>query len=238
VPESGVQLSILRSENIHKSYLDTDKRVDVLRGIDLEVAEGETVAIVGPSGAGKSTFLHVLGGLDVPDQGKVFINGRDVYGLSDAERATARNREIGFVFQFYHLLPELSALDNVLLPILIQQNRHSRTSEMKDAAAVALGEVGLKDRMRHKPNQLSGGEQQRVAIARALICRPKIVLCDEPTGNLDSVTGDSVIDLLMALNARTRQAFVIVTHDDRVAARCRRNIHMRDGVLTLQPDRP
>jgi ABC-type lipoprotein export system ATPase subunit len=224
-------MSILRSENIHKSYLDTDKRVDVLRGIDLEVAEGETVAIIGPSGAGKSTFLHVLGGLDVPDKGTIYINGHEIYKLGDAERAAVRNRDVGFVFQFYHLLPELSAQDNVLLPQLIQQNRGSRTSEMKEAAGAALRDVGLGERKSHKPSQLSGGEQQRVAIARALINRPKVVLCDEPTGNLDSATGDAVIDLLMALNAKTRQAFVIVTHDDHVAARCRRNVHMKDGIL-------
>ena len=225
-------MTILKSDNVHKSYTDTVKRVEVLKGINLEVAQGETVAIVGPSGAGKSTLLHVLGGLDSPDQGKVFIDGRDLYRLNDVERSLVRNRDIGFVFQFYHLLPELDALNNVLLPVFIQKNIRRHTPELTEAGVAALRDVGLVTRMDHKPGQLSGGEHQRVAIARALINRPKLVLCDEPTGNLDSATGEAVIDLLLALNEKLGQAFVIVTHDEHVAARCHRIVHMRDGILT------
>jgi len=224
-------MAILKSSNIRKSYTDTDRRIEVLKGVGLEVAHGETVAIVGPSGAGKSTFLHIVGGLDAPDAGEVMIEGRDIYRLNDAERAAIRNRDIGFVFQFYHLLPELNALDNVLLPVFIRQNIHRATPELLEAGAAALRDVGLSGRMDHKPGQLSGGEHQRVAIARALINRPKLVLCDEPTGNLDSVAGDAVIDLLLALNKKMGQAFVIVTHDDHVATRCHRIVHMKDGIL-------
>lgn len=227
-------MTILKADNIHKSYTDTDRRVDVLKGINLEIAAGETIAIAGPSGAGKSTLLHVLGGLDSPDQGKVSLDGRDLYRLNDAERAAVRNRDIGFVFQFYHLLPELSALDNALLPVFIQKNIRRRTPELLEQGVAALRDVGLVNRMDHKPGQLSGGEHQRVAMARALINRPKIVLCDEPTGNLDSATGDAVIDLLLALNEKIGQAFVIVTHDEHVADRCHRIVHMKDGLLTDQ----
>ncbi len=222
---------ILKAEQIYKSYTDTQRRVEVIKGLDLEVAQGETVAIVGPSGAGKSTLLHVLGGIDVPDKGKVFLDGKDLYQMSDRDRSGVRNRDIGFVFQFYHLLPELSAIDNVLLPVFIKKNDSRRTPEMLEAGVAALKDVGLVNRMEHKPHQLSGGEQQRVAIARALMNRPRLVLCDEPTGNLDSATGGSIIELLMALNKKMGQAFVIVTHDEAVAGRCRKIIHMRDGVL-------
>ncbi len=222
---------ILKAEQIYKSYTDTRRRVEVIKGLDLEVAEGETVAIVGPSGAGKSTLLHVLGGIDVPDKGRVFLEGKDLYQMNDRDRSGVRNRDIGFVFQFYHLLPELSAIDNVLLPVFIKKNDSRRTPEMLEAGVAALKDVGLVNRMEHKPYQLSGGEQQRVAIARALMNRPRLVLCDEPTGNLDSATGGSIIELLMALNKKMGQAFVIVTHDEAVAVRCRKAIHMRDGVL-------
>lgn len=222
---------ILKAEDIRKTYTDTVKQVSVLKGIDLEVAHGETVAIIGPSGAGKSTLLHVLGGLDPADQGRVFLSGQDLYLMKDAERSEVRNREIGFVFQFYHLLPELSALDNVLLPVFIARNVRRCTPEMYEQGARALQEVDLSDRMDHKPHQLSGGEQQRIAIARALINRPKVVLCDEPTGNLDSNTGQTVIDLLLGLNKKNGQAFVIVTHDEAVAQRCARVVRMKDGRL-------
>ncbi|NTV28713.1 MAG: ABC transporter ATP-binding protein [Candidatus Omnitrophica bacterium] len=227
-------MTCLKAENIYKSYTDTNRRVDVLKGINLSIEAGETIAIIGPSGAGKSTLLHVLGGLDSPDRGKVFLEGRDLYRLSDVERSAARNRDIGFVFQFYHLLPELNALDNVLLPVFIRQNVRQRTPELVEQGVASLREVGLVSRLDHKPGQLSGGEHQRVAIARALVNRPKVVLCDEPTGNLDSVTGDAIIDLLLALNEKVGQAFVIVTHDEHVAARCHRIVHVKDGQLTDQ----
>ncbi|MBF0485288.1 MAG: ABC transporter ATP-binding protein [Candidatus Omnitrophica bacterium] len=223
-------MTILRAKNIHRSYTDTIDRVDVLKGIDCEIREGETIAIVGPSGAGKSTFLHILGGLDEPDQGKVFLKDRDMYALCDGDRAAIRNREFGFVFQFYHLLPEFHALHNVILPAFIQKNS-CRIKELEGLGRAALEQVGLKDRLHHKPNQLSGGEQQRVAIARALVNKPEIVFCDEPTGNLDSHAGDAIIDLLLALNDKTKQTIIIVTHDEHVAARCRRKIHIKDGIL-------
>jgi lipoprotein-releasing system ATP-binding protein len=223
-------MAILKAENIYKAYTDTQKRVDVLQGIDLEVSEGESVAIVGPSGAGKSTLLHVLGGLDVPDKGAVLLNGRDLYAMGDAERARVRNKGLGFVFQFYHLLPEFTALENVLLPVFVNEGR-GQMRLFEDKGRAALKRVGLSDRAAHKPSQLSGGEQQRVAIARALMNAPKVLLCDEPTGNLDSASGASVIELILGLHA-AGQAIVIVTHDEAVAARCSRNVHIKDGVLT------
>jgi lipoprotein-releasing system ATP-binding protein len=223
-------MAILKAENIYKSYTDTQKRVDVLKGIDLEVCEGESVAIVGPSGAGKSTLLHVLGGLDVPDKGAVLLNGRDLYAMGDAERARVRNKGLGFVFQFYHLLPEFTALENVLLPVFVNEGR-GQMRLFEDKGREALKCVGLSDRSGHKPSQLSGGEQQRVAIARALMNAPKVLLCDEPTGNLDSASGSAVIELILGLHAGG-QAIVIVTHDEAVAARCGRTVHIKDGVLT------
>jgi lipoprotein-releasing system ATP-binding protein len=221
---------VLKAENIYKSYTDTQKRVDVLKGIDFEVCEGESVAIVGPSGAGKSTLLHVLGGLDVPDKGAVLLNGRDLYAMGDAERARVRNKGLGFVFQFYHLLPEFTALENVLLPVFVNEGQ-GQMRRFEDKGREALKRVGLSDRAAHKPSQLSGGEQQRVAIARALMNAPKVLLCDEPTGNLDSASGVSVIELILGLHA-AGQAIVIVTHDETVAARCSRVVHIKDGVLT------
>ncbi len=221
---------LLKSENICKAYTDTQKRVEVLKGIDLEVGQGESVAIVGPSGAGKSTLLHVLGGLDVPDQGVVLLNGRDFYALDDGRRSAARNAMIGFVFQFYHLLPEFTALENVFLPAFVQGGR-GRMKAFEAAAREALRRVGLEARAAHKPHQLSGGEQQRVAMARALVNGPKVLLCDEPTGNLDSASGAVVIDLILGMHAQG-QAIVIVTHDEAVAARCGRIVHIKDGVLT------
>jgi lipoprotein-releasing system ATP-binding protein len=221
---------LLKAENIHKSYTETQKRVDVLKGIDLEVGEGESVAIVGPSGAGKSTLLHVLGGLDVPDQGAVLLNGQDLYAMNDARRSLARNGAIGFVFQFYHLLPEFTALENVGLPLFVRKGAGS-IRDVEAPALEALRRVGLVERAAHKPGQLSGGEQQRVAIARALINRPRMLLCDEPTGNLDSASGSGVIDLILDLHT-AGQSVVIVTHDEAVAARCGRIVHIKDGVLT------
>jgi lipoprotein-releasing system ATP-binding protein len=221
---------VLKAENIYKSYTDTQKRVDVLKGIDLDVCEGESVAIVGPSGAGKSTLLHVLGGLDVPDKGAVLLNGQDLYAMGDVERARVRNRGLGFVFQFYHLLPEFTALENVLLPVFVNEGR-GQMRLFEDKGREALVRVGLSDRAGHKPGQLSGGEQQRVAIARALMNAPKVLLCDEPTGNLDSASGAAVIELILGLHA-DGQAVVIVTHDEAVAARCGRIVRIKDGVLT------
>jgi ABC-type lipoprotein export system ATPase subunit len=222
---------VLQVSNIFRSYTDTQKRVDVLKGVSLDVSAGETVAVVGPSGAGKSTLLHIIGGLDRPDEGRVVFSGRDLYRLSDAERSGVRNAAIGFVFQFYHLLPDLTALENVMLPLMVGGNLGSRTRVIEERAAKRLEEVGLGGRMDHKPNQLSGGEQQRAAVARALINDPALLLCDEPTGNLDSLSGNAVIELLFSLNVREKRTLVIVTHDENLARRASRLVHIKDGVL-------
>lgn len=224
---------ILKLNKIYKSYTDTQRSIEVIKGLDLSIDYGETVAIVGPSGAGKSTLLHIIGGIDAPQKGQVLLDGKDLYKMNDQDRSRACNQDIGFIFQFYHLLPELSAIDNVLLPMFIQQQNVDRSPIVWEKGVAALQEVGLVNRMDHKPYQLSGGEQQRVAIARALINRPRLVLCDEPTGNLDSQTGGAIIDLLMALNQKMKQAFIIVTHDLNIAKRCHRMIDMRDGVLHI-----
>jgi len=221
---------ILEASNINKSYSRSGSVLHILKGIDLKIKEGEIVSIAGPSGAGKSTLLHVLGGLDQPDQGAVNLDGDDVYSLNDGPRAKMRNDKVGFVFQFYHLLPEFTALENVLLPAMIQA-RQGKKKKFEGAASSLLEKVGLKSRMQHKPYQLSGGEQQRVAIARALINKPRIVFCDEPTGNLDSESGEDIINLLMDLNKKNNQTLVIVTHDEHVAIRSHRVIHIRDGEL-------
>jgi putative ABC transport system ATP-binding protein len=196
--------------------------------VTLTVPEGSYAAIVGPSGSGKSTLMHLLGGLDRPTTGQLLIGGRDVAGLSAPDMATLRNRTIGFVFQSFHLLPRTSAVDNVALPLVYAG---VRAGERRRRAAEMLDRVGLGHRLRHRPNQLSGGEQQRVAIARALIGSPSLLLADEPTGNLDSATGAEVLALLESLNADSGVAVVLVTHDHDVAARARRQIRMRDGAI-------
>jgi lipoprotein-releasing system ATP-binding protein len=224
------QTVILEAVNVHKSYNHSGRVLHVLKGIDLKIEKGEIITIVGPSGAGKSTLLHILGALDNPSGGKVTIEGEDIYSLNDITRARIRNKKIGFVFQFYHLLPEFTALENVILPALIKEDqRKNKPCESKGLAF--LEQVGLKERVQHKPNQLSGGEQQRVAIARALINEPKIIFCDEPTGNLDSESGDEIINLLMELNKKNNQTLVVVTHDESIARLSTRTIHMRDGRL-------
>ena len=221
---------ILEASNIKRSYKQSTGRLEVLKGIDLKVNEGEVTAVVGPSGAGKSTLLHILGGLDSPSEGRVQLDGDDLYKINDRKRARVRNEKIGFIFQFYHLLPEFSALENVCLPLLVKED----AQDMKRAKARGvelLTKVGLKDRLLHKPNELSGGEQQRVAIARALINEPKIIFCDEPTGNLDSQTGEEIINLLLSLNKENKQTLVVVTHDEELARLSGRVVHMRDGKL-------
>lgn len=219
---------ILNVQNIHKSYGRKEAAVHVLKGIDLAVEAGKFLAIVGPSGAGKSTLLHILGGLDHPDQGNVYFDGTDLYALDDVQRAKARNIKIGFVFQFYHLLPEFTALENVLLPVLIKEDT-AQIKPFREKGRFLLEQVGLKERVAHHPQQLSGGEQQRVAIARALINEPQIVFCDEPTGNLDSQTGSEIIQLLSQLNQKNKQTLVIVTHDENIARQSDQVVHMRDG---------
>jgi lipoprotein-releasing system ATP-binding protein len=218
---------LIEAVNIHKIYPGP---LHVLKGVDITIDAGEVVAIIGPSGAGKSTLLHILGGLDVPKEGQVVFNNQNLYGLSDIKRAQVRNSEMGFVFQSYHLLPELSALENVILPAMIKENSR-KTSTLEFAGLKLLEQLGLSARASHRPNQLSGGEQQRVAIARALMNGPKVVFCDEPTGNLDSVSGSIVMDTLLRLNKTHGATVIIVTHDEKVAARTQRTVAMKDGLL-------
>ena len=219
---------MLEANNLHKSYNHKASALHVLRGVSLKIKDGDFLAIVGPSGAGKSTLLHILGGLDRPSDGKVILDGEEIYALSDSRRAFLRNQKIGFVFQFYHLLPEFSALENVILPSLIKDDMAHR-KEAEEKGKSLLEKVGLKARITHKPYELSGGEQQRVAIARALVNDPKIIFCDEPTGNLDSQSGKEIIDLLAELNQKTGQTLVIVTHDEKIATRSRVVMRMKDG---------
>lgn len=217
---------MIEAKGLRKIYRNGAKELEVLKGIDLKVEKGEVLAVLGPSGAGKSTLLHLLGGLDSPTSGEILIDGVDIYSLGDMERARMRNRKIGFVFQFYHLLPEFNAFENVMLPLLIKgedgKNRRDRGAEL-------LRSVGLEGRMSHRPSQLSGGEQQRVAIARALINDPELLLCDEPTGNLDSETGKNIIELLWELNKSRKMTLMVVTHDAQIAKDAKRVLYIRDG---------
>ena len=219
---------ILAGYDLVRTYQLDGLRVSALRGVTVEVPAGGHVAIVGPSGSGKSTLMHLLGGLDRPTSGRLLIDGRDVAGLDAAGLARLRNEAIGFVFQSFHLLARTSALDNVALPLVY---RGMRAARRREAAAAMLDRVGLGHRLGHRPNQLSGGEQQRVAIARALVTGPRVLLADEPTGNLDSGTGAEVLALLSRLNAEDGVALLVVTHDAQVAARAHRRIVMRDGLV-------
>jgi lipoprotein-releasing system ATP-binding protein len=232
VPATDRPTEILRAEGVSKTYRMGDSIVEVLRDLDLSVAEGEIVAVVGASGVGKSTLLHILGVLDRPDSGRLWFRGRDVTGLNGSERARLRNRAFGFVFQFYHLIPELTALENVLLPGMIAHRRRAWRRQKAEAHARAtdvLDRMGLGHRLRHRPPQLSGGERQRVAIARAIYNRPAVLLCDEPTGNLDPKTSAGIRDLLHEVNREEGQTMVVVTHDEELALDASRVLRMRDG---------
>jgi len=215
---------MLIAKDIKKIYTTGSGEVRAVDGISLHIRKGESVAIVGPSGAGKSTLLHILGGLDRPDSGSVAIGGEEIYSISDSRRARARNRKIGFIFQFYHLLPEFTALENVMMPALI-----GNIPNAKKRAKELLETVGLGDRVDHKPGELSGGESQRVAIARALINAPDVLLCDEPTGNLDSKNSGSIYELLLGIKVKYGTAIAIVTHDETVCTRTDRSIRLKDG---------
>ncbi len=213
---------------LEKTYLMGDRRLEVLRGIDLDIQAGELVALTGPSGAGKSTFLHLLGTLDVPTRGRIRIAGVDVFERDEEERTLFRNDTIGFVFQSHHLLPEFTALENAMMPALI---RRVGREEARRRGAEVLGLVGLSERMEHRPGELSGGEQQRVAIARALCLSPRLLLADEPTGNLDPQTAEGIHQLLIDLNARTGITAVVVTHNERLAGAMPRRLRLLGGRL-------
>jgi lipoprotein-releasing system ATP-binding protein len=213
-----------------KSFPMGGRELTVLKGISLDIARGEILAIVGASGAGKSTLLHIIGTLDRPTSGTVLFEGRDLFRLSEQEQAGFRNRRIGFVFQFHHLLPEFTALENTYLPALIEKGS---TAQVRADAGALLKDVGLGDRLHHKPGELSGGEHQRVAVARALMQRPALVLADEPTGNLDTRTGEALFALMRELNRARGTTFVIVTHNEKLSSQADRIVHMEDGKIIM-----
>jgi lipoprotein-releasing system ATP-binding protein len=220
--------NILEISGLERSFPHPSGKVNVLRGIDLNLGEGETIAIVGTSGAGKSTLLHVIGAIDRPTSGKVVFDGDDLAKLDPRSLAEVRNKKIGFVFQFHHLLPEFDALENVMMPALVARMDHEEAS--KRAVAV-LEELGMKDRLHHRLGELSGGEEQRVAVARAMMLEPKLLLCDEPTGNLDGETGKKVEDLLLDLNRRKGVSLVVVTHNEEFAKKMQKVLRLKSGKI-------
>jgi lipoprotein-releasing system ATP-binding protein len=217
---------MLRIENIYKDFKNNSQIIQVLKGIDLQVLPGDALAIIGPSGAGKSTLLNIMGTLEPPSQGKVFFNDCNVYQMDEMELNKIRNRKIGFIFQLHHLLPEFNAEENTMIPALISGYSKRESAEM---ASAILSQMGLKDRLNHRVGELSGGEQQRVAIARALIMEPQLLLADEPTGNLDKVTGDGIAKLLLSLNKNRGLALVITTHNLELARQMSKQLQLTDG---------
>ncbi|CAO97024.1 lipoprotein-releasing ABC transporter ATP-binding protein LolD [Erwinia tasmaniensis] len=222
---------LLQCDNLCKRYQEGSVHTDVLRNVTFSVRPGEMAAIVGSSGSGKSTLMHLLGGLDTPTSGDVLFDGNSLNAMSSAAKAALRNRELGFIYQFHHLLPDFSALENVAMPLLIAKTAKTQAQER---AAQMLKAVGLEHRAAHRPSELSGGERQRVAIARALVNNPRLVLADEPTGNLDARNADAIFELLNELNQKQGTAFLVVTHDLHLAKRLRRQMEMRDGQLNEQ----
>ena len=220
--------SLVRINGIHKYFTRGSERIDVLKGVNLEVAQGDFLALMGPSGSGKTTLLNLMGGLDKPSSGSIEVGGTDIVGLSGGSLSRWRSHHIGFVFQLYNLLPVLTAERNVDLPLLL--TRLSK-AERRKRVAIALKVVGLTDRAKHYPRQLSGGQEQRVGIARAIVTDPTLLLCDEPTGDLDRKSGDEILDLLQALNQQHGKTIVMVTHDPHAAERARRTLHLEKGLL-------
>jgi lipoprotein-releasing system ATP-binding protein len=225
--------NLIEAQDVKKSFTTEAGELQVLKGVSIAVSEGEMVGIIGASGVGKSTLLHVLGALDKPTSGKVYYYNKDIFSLDGNALALFRNRKVGFVFQFHHLLPEFTALENVAMPGLINRSQKSEARrdyrEITEKAEMLLDEMGLSKRKRHRPGELSGGEQQRVAVARALMLEPKVVLADEPTGNLDAVTGEDLFNIFVNLNKEKGITFVIVTHNESLSYRCHRVLRMVDG---------
>jgi lipoprotein-releasing system ATP-binding protein len=220
---------VLEARDVHKSFTQGPVTLEVLRGVNLSVAPAERLAIIGASGSGKTTLLQILGGLDRPSGGHVCVEGRDIHELNERDRGLLRNHAIGFVYQFHHLLPEFSALENVAMPLMV---RRSGVSEAKSRAREILDRVGLGARLSHRPHQLSGGERQRAAVARALVTQPRLVLADEPTGNLDGANAEQVFALMLELNRERQTSLIVVTHDPRLAARMDRILEIEGGLLT------
>jgi len=227
-PDGLPEGHFISGENLYKSFRNNGASIDVLRGIDFEISKGETIAVTGPSGIGKSTFLHILGTLDRPDKGTIYFLGRDVFLKDEIQLARHRNTTVGFIFQFHYLLQEFSAVENVMMPALISNMDKQRTGEI---AKQILVRVGLEDRLKHRVNELSGGEQQRVAIARALVLKPSLLLADEPTGNLDKQNSEQIHELLLELNRELNMTMVIVTHNTELASIMSRRITIIDGQL-------
>ena len=232
---------VLQARNIRKSFSIGENDLEVLHGVNLELQRGELLCLMGSSGAGKSTLLHTLALLEQPTEGEVRLEGQDAWSLSPVDRARIRNQQIGFVFQFYHLIPELDAIENVILPGMIAHAHGTsteRASAMRERARESLVRFGLEHRLTHRPSQLSGGERQRVAIARALFLNPGVVIADEPTGNLDSSTGERVLELLFREQEERQLSLLLVTHDERIAGRCERTLYMDDGLIQADSKTP